>query len=270
MTPQTEKTKRLPFFTTVFGSYNLLIEKFSKFFILATVFAAVVMFLSFVSGQEFMCGNSVFRNNHYCSQNFLLFVINRMLLIILYLMFISRWYRYALSGEKLSCKFLFVPNLRDIKITGLFLAYCLTLAIAIFSFYLLLVRIPNPNWKIEILYFTVVSSGFLVPVLAWRFLVYFAYISENVKCPSIKDIWYKTARNMFPILAFWCIFLIFVIFLMQISLRFVFIPNPTIYNAVLAEYLSAMIVFLIIACFTNYCYIQKSFFEEGNSHEQTK
>ena len=261
---------KLPFFMTVFGSYNLLAEKFWKFISLATIFTGISMTFSFIGGQEFMCINRAFRYKDLCYDNLGLFFGVHLLLFVLFLMFLSRWYRYALLNEKMTLKLLFVPTIQDLKVFGLFLAYILTFAIAIFSFYLLLKRVPNPNWQIELCYFTFVSLGFLVPILAWRFLVYFAYAVEEITFPSLKYIWKITSRNMLPIISFWCIFFIFMLFLLQISLRFVFMHNPTFYNAVLVEYLSTMMVFLVIACFMNYCYLQKNFFDKGNLNEPTK
>lgn len=265
---QQEKIK-LPFFATVFGSYNLLAEKLLKFLGLASLFALVSMAISFACGQSSMCLNAAFRQTYYCVDYFPVFLSLRLVVLALALMFLSRWYRYALLGEKLNLKKLFVPTSRDVKITGLFLSYILTFVIAGISFYMLLKRVPNPNWKIELCYFTVVSLGFLAPILGLKFLSYFAYAAEGIALPSPKIIWRKTAQNMLPIISFFCIFLMIIIFFVQTSIRFTFVVNPKIYHAIVTEYLSTMILFLVIACFMNYCYIQKNIFEKENTDEKT-
>ena len=71
---------------------------------------------------------------------------------------------------------------------------------------------------------TVVSLGFLAPLLALRFSVYFAFIATAEKFPSPIEIWRKTKGNGFALLGGIVFLLLVSLFLAQTF----FIPLPLI------------------------------------------
>ena len=251
---------RLPVFSTIFGAYGLILDKFKQFASAGTVFAIIMMFFYTVSGQEALCYNRFYREAHFCTDSISLFIVVHLLNAFILCMFLRVWTQVILKGEKQTWLQIFTPRWTDLKIAGGFLAYFFTLAVAAGSFYLLIVRVPNPDWRIEWAYFTVVSLGFFAPLLALRFSVYFAFIAAAEKCPSPVEIWRKTRGNGFALLGGIVFLLLVSLFLAQALLgSSVRAEAPSFLAALGSEYLSNIAVIFVAACFINYCYLQKTF-----------
>lgn len=65
---------------------------------------------------------------------------------------------------------------------GLLAGFFLLNLAPVLSFYLLLIREPNPDAAIEVAYFACVSVGFLVPFAVMRFYSLFGLAVEAVAC----------------------------------------------------------------------------------------
>lgn len=249
---------RLPIFATIFGAYGLILDKFKQFTLLGIVFAALMMFLYMAGGQDALCYNKFYRENHFCTESIPLFIAIHLLNGFILCMFLRVWVQIALKEENQTWKRIFVPRLADLKIAGGFLAYFLTLAIAAGAFYLLIVRVPNPDWRIEWAYFTVVSLGFFAPLLALRFSVYFAFFASEEKCPALLDVWKRTAGNGFALLGGLIFLLLVSLILAQALLgSFIRADEASLLAVLGSEFLSNLAVVFVAACFINYCYLQK-------------
>ena len=151
---------------------------------------------------------------------------------------------------------------------GLFLGYVCTIVLACFSLYLLHIRVPNPNWKIELCYFTFVSIGFVFPILGMRFFAYFAYAAQKEHLPAIKTLWKKTSGNMFAIISGCAFLLMLALFLMQTVVQQIQAAKPIIWHALFVEYMSQLFVFVALSCFMSYCNIQKNLLEKEPEDEK--
>ncbi len=268
MTKQIDKTAyapvSLPIITTIFGPYGLLTDKFKEFVRLSALFALFLSLLYLLSGTELLCGNELYRANHFCNGNLWVWAGVRIINFIILCMFIRIWYGILQNG-KLTDKFeLIKPNMRDLKISLLVIAYIATILIAGYALYLLYVREPNPDWRIELAYFTVVSLGFWPPILALRFFVYFAFAAAGEKLPSIKEVWQKTSGNTFIIIMSLMLLLIIAL-LVSTSFVYSFLAAENadkLYISLAGEFLSNIISLFTAACFTNFCHIQKKFLFE--------
>ncbi len=257
----------LPFTASVFGAFSLFIEKIKPFLLVSTPFAIILMILYFVFGQEALCINSLYRQDHSCSNNLISFILVHLLALFILCIFMRVWMQFVLGQKTFSWQQL-MPQLADIKLFGLFVVYSITLIIAGFSTYLLIIRVPNPNWTIELAYFFVVSLGFFVPLLGLRFISYFAFAADNEPLPPLKTLWKKTTHNTF-ILLIGIMVLVFCGLLLSQYLLQAFMRTTqfdAFYITLGCEYLSNIIVLLITACFTNYCYLQKMFLFERNDN----
>lgn len=262
---------KLPLFSTIFGAYGLIIDKFKQFVITGTIFAVIFMILSIASGQAAMCYNEIYRATHFCTQNWGLFIGLRLLVFMMICMFLRIWYQFALAQKTLNFKQMFIPKLADLKIAGGFLAYLVTIAVSCLSFYLLLTRVPNPDWRIEILYFSVVSLGFFVPILALRFLVYFAFFAAEEVTPPLRVVWHKAAGNSFTLLGGIVLLLLSSFFITQALVGSIITSKGEISVITMlgSEYLSDIAPLFTAACFMNYCSIQKIFLFERNDDGQS-
>lgn len=258
---------RLPVFSTIFGAYSLILDKFKQFVVSGTIFAVIMMFLYFASGQNTLCYNRFYREAHFCTDSISLFIVIHLLNAFILCMFLRVWTQVVLKGEKQTWRQIFTPQWVDLKIAGGFLAYFFTLAVAAGAFYLLIARVPNPDWRIEWAYFTVVSLGFFAPLLALRFSVYFAFIATAEKFPSPIEIWRKTRGNGFALLGGIVFLLLVSLFLAQTLLNSSVRADGTSFLTALgSEYLSNLAVIFIAACFINYCYLQKNFLFGKDEH----
>lgn len=260
---------KLPVFAMLFGPYGLMLDKIKQFIINGTAFAVVLMVLYIASGQDALCINSAYRQQHFCTNNVANFAIIHFISFFILCVFMRSWYQTAFMPEGIKSYKIFIPQLADLKILGLFAAFFLTLAIAGFSGYLLYVRVPNPDWKIELGYFTLVSFGFFVPLLALRFVSYVAFAAAGEPLPAPIVVWKKTAGNTFLILSSIIILMMIGLFISQALLRSFMIGGTNIgqwYVMLGSEYLSDIAVIFIAACFMNYCYLQKGFLFERNEN----
>ena len=264
-----ETPVKLPVFATLFGCYSLLMDKFKQFVFLGTAFAVILMIIYIAGGQDALCVNNVYRQTHFCTNNVVVFVLVHLLTLFILCIFMRNWYQIVLQNKPITFQRLFIPQKADFKILGLIVCYFLTLAVAGFSVYLLYIRVPNPDWRIELGYFAVVSLGFLVPFLALKFVSYFAFAADNASLPSPMVLWHKTAGNTFLILSSVIVLMMIGLFLSQALLGSFMAGGDGIskfYVMLGSEYLSDMAVIFIAACFMNYCYLQKRFLFERNEN----
>lgn len=255
---------RLPIAGTAFGAYWLLIKKFKEFLILGSIYAVVLLLIYLLSGNGWFCNIASEEKTFFCSNNVGIFIVVRLLNFMVICMFARVWYQAILEDKFSLRRNLFVPSWKDIKIMALSIGYILSLSVAIYSLYLLYVRVPNPDWRIELAYFTFVSLGLIVPVVALRFLSWYAFIAEGEILPNWKVLWRKTTGNNFLILSSLVLLLI-----IGLSVSMGLLHNIMLYNnlqnmlAMLwSEFLSHIFNLLVVACFMNYCYLQKKFLFE--------
>ena len=260
---QTSKVNKikLPFFQTVFGCYDIFFSKFWAFAPLGGLFALIMTFIFFISGQDILCFHGEYSKAHFCTQSIWNYIAIHLLAVCMNFLFMQKWCQLVAEGKNFNWKKVLVPDLGTLKMIGLFLAYIAMVGVAAFSLYLLYTRVPNPNWKIELTYFTVVSIGFILPIIGIRFFSYFAYAAQKQSLPSLKIIWKKTSGNMLAIVGGCSLLMLIALFLMQTVMNQITMAKPVIGHALFLEYLSHLFVFVVLNCFMNYCYIQKNFFE---------
>lgn len=261
---------RLPLFSTIFGAYGLILDKFKHFALLGTIFAVIMMLFYTISGQDTFCYNRLYRESHFCNNNLALFIAVHLLNIFIVCMFLRTWAQVVLEGNQQTWRQIFTPRLSDLKIAGGFVISFLTLAITAGSFFLLAVRIPNPDWRIEWAYFTIVSIGFFSPLIALRFLVYFVFIATEKKFPSPFEIWRKTKGSGIALLGGIVFLTMISLFLAQALLgNSIRAGNSSLFAAIVNEFLSDLAVIFVAACFMNYCYLQKTFLFRKDENEKS-
>ena len=264
--PVTEPVK-LPFFTSIFGAYGILAENFKAFLVLGSVFALLLSVIYIGSGLSLLCINHIYQENFFCTTDVRILLIVRLFVFFISCLFIRGWYQIITGKRPDNRLAYFVPQKADLKIAGIFLGYLLCLLVAAGSAYLLYMREPNPDWRIELAYFAVVSLGLWVPFLALRFTSYFAFAANNETLPAPPVVWKKTSGNFFVLLAGIIVLFMLSLFI-AISLlhQLVIVENAgRFYVAVFSEYISQLLYLLIVACFTNYCYLQKKLLFERNN-----
>lgn len=266
MTNKTYDIDKFPIFKTIFGSFGLFLDNFKSYLLIGSVFALIVMVVNYIGGQSLMCTNPAFKEYAICSKSIYGFVIGVVVLWFVFCFYARIWGQTAiLKKYKFSIKTL-VPNKTDLKLYGVLILFSLSIIIALTSGFLLFTRVPNPDWKIELMYFTVVSVGFFAPMFATPLLSYASFVIKEDKLPSVKELW-QASRHRIVLIFISFVSVVLVSFLASGSVLRYFMQLSMLDNifvVVIAEFLYNIVIMFIISVYMNYCYMQKKFMFERN------
>ena len=125
------KSVKFPIITTIFGCYNLLVDKIKQFIVVGSVFTGILMLLYIANGQNALCINAGYRASHFCTNNWIWFSITHFVGLFVLCRFVRVWYQKALLGNAINWKKDLLPQKNDLKILGLIIAYVITLVVSI-------------------------------------------------------------------------------------------------------------------------------------------
>lgn len=264
MANKIENRKSFPIFKTIFGSFIPFLDNFRSFFIIGSVFSVLFIVLNYISGQSFLCLNDDYKKYAFCSGEIISFIVTTLLGWILGCVYMRIWYQTViLKKQKFLLKSL-IPSFADLKIYGVILLFILFVFIAVGAGYILLIRVPNPDWRIEILYFSIVSIGFFAPVIATPILSLNGFVAEGEKLPSLRNLWQQAKGNMVMVFISF-VSVAIISFLAANSLFRYFMQIASIGNmfvVVMAEFFYNMMVMFLATIFISYCYTLKKFLFE--------
>lgn len=238
-------------------------DNFKIFFKLGFPAALILSVWSFICGQSFVCLILSLRDQFYCSDNVPLYIIYVLTKFLILTTFLRIWYD-AVYLEKSINKEYFKTNIRRFfKFFGFFIGFIALNSLPALSLYLLLIRDPDPNWIIEVIYFTLVSTGFLVPFVLLRFYTNIACYLEEKPWRNFGEIYEKTNFKLSKIffsfaLVLACCLLLFLT--TNKSLRDSFFAPLIAYN-IFAEYCFELALITIFTLIINYIRVQKEIFE---------
>jgi hypothetical protein len=141
------------------------------------------------------------------------------------------------------------------------------------SGWILYLRVPNPDWRVEILFFAVVSIGFIIPFILLRFYSLIPFVIYGRRLPPLKEVWYKTSGNMFTVLlSLFVIFILTVVFLGNLYSNFQKVAaNSGLYINFSSEFIYSLLVLIILALvINNFCIQQRILFEEKGEIENDR
>ena len=250
---------------------KLIFKNWQFFFLFGVPAALLLTFSSLLSGHAVVCGIPAMLgvSTYACDGSVVSYYCDLIFRLILCTVFSVKWYQYVLLKTNITLKNLFALKKYEAKALGFLFLIIITDIAPIIALALLVFRTPNPNWQIELAYFTSVAWIFLLPLIAIRFYPYFALAAENKSMPSIAEMWRKTKGNMIKFLLGISVLVFLALFIfMQ---YYAFIQNIDSLNnfeiaSVEFEYNVLMILFLI--GFTHFCYIQKILLYKGDVNEE--
>lgn len=262
---------KFPFFKTIFEPFSLFVDNVRTFFTLGLVYALILSAVALLFMQGYMCLYGDFRAvSNACTNNVPFYTAGHIVVLFIICMFMGRWYGMCFQSRTFSWRYILLPNSRDIKTFGAVILFALLNLLSVLSFYLLYIRVPNPDWRIEIIYFGVVSIGFLVPFFLIRFYSVLAFILSGEPVPPLTCIWKRGSGNTLKILlSLSLIFFItiFALFAFMNNFRLVDVKNA-VYIITSAEYFYNLLILLLMVFFVNHCYMQKTFLFEGKQDGQ--
>ncbi len=260
---------KIPWFRLIYQPFALLFDSARSFFSIGGIYIFLLSFLSWGMGYAYICSVPE-HGNFYCRSGdyFLLYSLLKFAVVFL---FAVKWYRLVLAQCPYAFKSLFVPNADEAKGMGVLAVFLLLNLLPLVSLYFLVIREPNPDWVVELVYFGFVSIGFLIPFFALRFYSLFGCVVMGEKVPSLRDVWNRSAGNMLRLLT--ALFFIFILALFALvnfnfSMRG-YSGEDTLYVGIVSEVVYNAVILMLVALFINHCYVQKLFLfgEEKNESD---
>lgn len=260
---------KMSWFSLALAPYRYFVDSFTPFLKIAAVYSVIFGLLAIAFGFPYLCTLSPLEANLHCSSSAILYIIYSLIRFFLISCFIVQ-YQKIIRGEPLVWKSLCRISKTDLKTFGVLTAFILLFIFPLLSFYILYVRVPNPDWQLELLFFAAVSTGFLVPVLAVRFYSVLAFAALGEKIPDLRLIWRKSSGNLPKILfSIFLMLLFFVFFFINLLSGFRGWENGNyLYTAAVSEFLYNMVFFMFISWITGLCYIQKILMFGETTNEQ--
>lgn len=265
------KRIKIPFFKICFAPFSAWIDNIKPFFLTAALYAAVISLIAYFSGFGYMCiYSSGFETNSICSNSGIIYIIYSLLKFLLVTLFSVKWYMFCYQKAELNFKNFIYTNKIYLKTLGIFAILLLINFLPLISTIILYIRVPNPDWRVEILFFAIVSIGYVIPFLFVRFYSIIAFVLNGEKIPPLKEMWLKNSGNLMNLLA--GLFLIFIlIFIILGSLYRNFQPvadSAGIYINLVSEFIYNMVFLFGIALFVNHCEIEKQILYSAHSTEK--
>lgn len=201
---------KLPVTKMIFTPFNQLLDNGKSFFMLALPVALIISLMAMASGFGYMCIYSqIISVAAYCSDSALFYLVYSVAKVFLWAVFAIKWGEICFLKQPFSWKYMFELDRRSIKLTLILLLIIIINFLPMISGWILYLREPNPDWRVEIAFFAVVSVGFIIPFIVLRFYSAVAFIIYGQKIPPFKEIWYKTVGDTLSILL--SLFLIFIV-----------------------------------------------------------
>lgn len=250
---------KMPILQLVFRPFGIFAEKIKLLFRLSAVFALILTALATLIGFNFLCMGPYRSAFFYCSDSDYLYLVYFFIKLFIISVFLARWYHIAFLNTVYNWKTLFVPTMKDVCAVGMLCLFLALNLMPMLSFYLLYIRVPNPDWIVETAYFAVVSLGFLVPFILMRYYSLIAFFLSNQKLPSLGCVWARSKGNNLGILLSLFLIVIVILFIFlnfQRGFQGVEMQYAT-YVGTVSEFFYNLVFLMLITLVVNNCYVQK-------------
>lgn len=258
---------KMPFFKLAFRPFNLFLNNLKPFILLAAAYSVLLSFLLEIMGLNPECFYSATPSQAlYCSSSGIFFILFLIIKLFVVAVFMVKWTAAVINKQPLNSRRLFKITQQDIKMFGLLVLFLILNSIPALSMYLLYIRVPNPDWIVEITYFAIVSIGFLVPFWLTRIYAIFAFVAEDRQVPKLRLLWDKTAGNNLKIIL--ALFFIFILAILAFTSYFTDIQALSMQNLVypllVMDFLYNIVFFIIITLLLCHCRVQQEILFAGD------
>lgn len=273
--PDKIKPVRLPLVKMMFMPFSLLLDNGKNFFMLAFIFSLVIGILAMASGFGYMCIYAkIAPVSAYCSDSGIVYIIYQLAKVFLWSLFAVKWCESSLLRQPLNWAFLLKVDRRSFKLAGLLVLIILLNFLPMISGWILYMRVPNPDWRIEILFFAVMSIGFVIPFIVMRFYSIVPFVIYGEKVPPLKEIWYKTVGDLLVILlSLFLIFIVAVFVLGNLYSNFQTVAaGSSFYINFASEFIyNVIVLFIFTVVINNFCLQQQFLFtDNGETKDERK
>lgn len=163
------------------------------FALLGIIFSFILLMLSYLSGATFICQTGYGMTEQIeCSSISGVYLISFVLKFFIVGIFIQLWYDTIYKGQKIDEKYLIGSWRAYLRNFAVMLAFIFINMIPAVSAMLLINRVPNPLWGVELVYFIVVSIGFFAPFVLMRMYGLVADLIAGNGWKNTKQFWIAT------------------------------------------------------------------------------
>ncbi len=257
-------TVHYPLFDMVFSPYIAFIRNIRSFLYLGGIYAFLISLLYIIGGQQVYCSVASFSHSQMCYGNVYSAIGIRFVAFVLFAFFCNRYYQNIWQGKMFSLRTILKPQKRDLYTIFAMIVFVAVNAVPMLSWQILAVRVPNPDWRIELMFFGLVSIGFLIPIIALRFYVLFAYIWSSDVAPKYRVLWHKTKGNMMGLILSVSVWFFMVsIFMALLSNVIIRGASKISYWGVFAgEYIFNLALLSVVGLLVNICAVPKTFLDK--------
>lgn len=240
----------------------IIFDNFKTLLLQGACFSTIIVLLSYLTGQKYLCFfNQEVAQSMYCPNNHLYFPYLILKLLVISV-FINLWYDKVFKNIVINQNQIKICLKNSWKTLALMLVFIGINILPAISSMLLLLRVPNPVWQIEQLYFTMVAIGFLAPFFLIRFYGLFAQFLADKNWKQFKILWNNTSGFTMKIVLSCA--LLFLIGLMILAVAVGFFRGLTvlpaeIYN-ILAEFAFAFASYFVIVILINFFEVERKEF----------
>ncbi len=256
-----EKITKYSIFKSFIQPFWIISDNMKTFFIQGSFFTVFVVLLSYLFGQKYLClFTEQLPETLYCpANNALMYIPYLLIKIIAIFVCIKIWYNTVFEKINIDKNYFKSMWKSVLRLMLLFIVFIILNIMPLVSGLILFIRKPNPVWQIEVMFFTFVSIGFLLPFVSLRFYSLLAVLLNTGKFTDIKNIWKKTKGLTIKILiATSLIYLVCLLCFVSITGHINISRNmPAELHNVIAETLFAFISYFIVILFVNFCEKQR-------------
>lgn len=268
------KPVKLPLGKMIFSPFRLLFDNGKVFFLLALPIALVICLIAMLSGFGYMCIYSqIMPVSAYCSDSGIVYLLYGLAKVLLWAFFVVKWCEITFQGQPFEWKSLLKADRRIVKFALALILIIFLNFLPMVSGWVLYLRTPNPDWQIEISFFSVVSIGFLIPFIVLRFYSVLPFVVYGQKVPPLKEIWHKTSGDTLVILlSLFFIFIVAVFIFGNLYQNFQSVAvDSGFYVNFVSEFIYNLITLMILTLvINNFCLQQQILFagtEEKNEQK---
>lgn len=251
----------VPFWELSFLPIGILVYRFKQFLKLASIYAVLISILAFISRLSYTCGLNYDEEKMFfsCEYSPIIYLTFFLLRLFIAAVFLRVWYKTAVCGGEFDIKEIFSVKNVDWKIFGGMIIAIVFLCLPIVSMYVLLYRVPNPDWRVESMFFAVASSGFWLPFVGLRFSSVFAFTLSEEKRPNLSAFWQRTTANTLKIIVSLTLMVILnaIIFMYFASFASYLVRYTYVFGEIVAEWMYNIFYLLMVASFVSITIIQK-------------
>ena len=236
----------IPFWGGLFYPFKIINQNSPRFVALTSIFAAITTFMATILGANSSC---YFKHDTviYCSTSVYASITFIVIITILLSLYVYRLHIITTTNVSVkdTLKTLYLPQ--DLKTLVIICLNYTSLALIVYSAYLLYKRVPTPNFTLEAVYFLIFSSVICLS---------FFYLLNNILCLRFieKKNWLALRDTFWPILdnlykfIFWCsLYFLFFTWLTKAFLEYMLTSPETAIFYMIGDFLMYFITYTILA-----------------------